>query len=481
MMTLHTILALSVFLAEGYFLLRLVLGKHSVLSLIEYSAYGFLLGSAFSAYATFGAALLGLPLSLMGLFALHAIMITILAVVTFLRFGTVLLSKIPLLPPPAFAEQKPPRWVKIFLAILALWVLVKILVGTYGLLATPVYYNDTYANWNMRAKAFSTHESLMLDRMPTDEFYFGGRVPSYPLTVYLSKVWIAKAAGGWNEGAVNSIHAVWFLALLAAFFAALRRETNLLWAAAGTYMLVSLPLLMLHGFSAYADALMAASLFATLYAFFRWVKSEGSLEREGWLRMFGMMTAAMVFVKNEAMLIFLPPLLLVFSLTCIRFGRLAINFRINDFSRWVGMLSIVALPWIFFKIAHGLTFGNATGVSGFSLVPQEGVAFAIEGDLLFTGSYLLLFPLLVLLLFLGFAEWRKHALKFLIIYLLIVFVGEFCIYALTPLSIEAIRHTGFGRGMVHLLPLCVFVCVLILGDIFNPVDHSVDRDSHRRL
>ena len=318
------------------------------------------------------------------------------------------------------------------------------------------------------------------------------RVPSYPLTVHLSKVWIAKTVGNWNESAVNSIHLFWFLALLGIFFSALKRELNAAWAIAGTAALVSLPLLLVHGVNAYSDVLMGGFVFAALYSFYRWMKEGDEGAKRSWLLIFAGFSAAMIFVKNEALLIFIPTIGILFAYACSKapstkhqilnksqalnpkrvsawnLGFISdLGFGIWDFLIWLLIVSSVVVPWTLFKWFEGLTFGNATAVSGFSLEVHEGVAFAVEGDLLYTGSYLLFFPLFLLLLFMGWRFYLRKSLGALVAFFLIVLLGEFCIYLLTPLATEAIRHTGFGRGMVHLLPVGVFISIMILQKLFS--------------
>jgi hypothetical protein len=43
-----------------------------------------------------------------------------------------------------------------------------------------------------------------------------------------------------------------------------------------------------------------------------------------------------------------------------------------------------------------------------------------------------------------------------------VLVGQFLIYYLTPLATEAVKHTGYGRGIVQLLPSLTFSAILLL-------------------
>lgn len=174
----------------------------------------------------------------------------------------------------------------------------------------------------------------------------------------------------------------------------------------------------------------------------------------------------MIFVKSEALLIFLPPLTLLFAL--VSFWQLRSRKQwMRIMGIFLGIVMAVALPWTLFKFALGLTFGNMTQVSSFQLVPHPGVPSAIFHGLFYTGSFLIFFPVLVLLLALTWHFWRRDTLGILIVFLAIVFTGQYGIYYLTPLAVEAIRHTGFSRGIVQLLPSMVFVAVLLLQKLFG--------------
>ena len=491
MSILLTLFALLLFLIEGFLLVRLLEGEHPILSHTERIAYGFLLGGSVFSYSAFWLVLIGLPLTFAGMLIVHILLLLVLGGFFLWRLHGVTALRSPLLPVSPLAEPKSRR-LSFLIAWCVVWTLVKVMTGGYDLLSTPSYFNDTYASWNMRAKVFFVEESLLLGREPTDEYFFGGRVPSYPLTVHLSKVWIAKTVGNWNESAVNSIHLFWFLALLGIFFSALKRELNAAWAIAGTAALVSLPLLLVHGVNAYSDVLMGGFVFAALYSFYRWMKEGDEGAKRSWLLIFAGFSAAMIFVKNEALLIFIPTIGILFAYACSKapstkhqilnksqalnpkrvsawnLGFISdLGFGIWDFLIWLLIVSSVVVPWTLFKWFEGLTFGNATAVSGFSLEVHEGVAFAVEGDLLYTGSYLLFFPLFLLLLFMGWRFYLRKSLGALVAFFLIVLLGEFCIYLLTPLATEAIRHTGFGRGMVHILPVGMFISMLIVQKYFS--------------
>ncbi|MEK7137276.1 MAG: hypothetical protein AAB853_03250 [Patescibacteria group bacterium] len=463
-------LALLLIALEGALLLRIVERSQPYFYRVERLAAGFLVGSALSAFILFFAVYFGiLPLSFTGFAIGHGMIIGVLLLIFFLRFGWSGFSQFSNLnshTSTVLSVTPIPRWALLLGAFLLLFALLKIVAVSTDLLLTPAYFDDVYANWNMRAKVFYLSESLLLDLPPSHELFFGGRVPSYPLTMYFTKVFAVMSAGGWSEAAANGVNLAFFLVLLILFVSALRREAGSLWGTLGLILLLSFPLLLTHATAAYSDIAMAGGvlLLATLLrAFF----SAGEERRRAMLlRLLGVTIASMVFLKSEALLLYFPPLaffLLGGSLKNLRDGKLVAAETWPFFA----IVASVALPWVLFKLRYGLAFGNAQQIGGFSLAPHAEVIPAITNDLLYTGSYLLFFPVFILLLSLMGRRFSRTSFLPPLLFLGAIFLGQCLLYYLTPLALEAIRHTGFGRGVLQLLPSFAFFAVLLLRDLLG--------------
>src|SRR3989344_2816770 len=321
--------ALSIPLLEGLLLITLIEKKEPLLSHCERFAAALLLGLSWSSFVLFLVTLSGIPLTLVGFSFVHIFLIALLGLLVWFRIGHVSIRDILLpkaVPRLSLHISSLPKSLKILCGVLLLWMLLKVFAGAYDLLLTPSYFNDTYANWNIRAKAFFSSESLLLDLPRTHRFYFGGRVPSYPLTIYFTKVWLAMVHGEWKDSVVNSVHLLWTASLLALVFGALTRLASAVYGFLGVYILLSLPLLFLQAVNAYTDVIMSAFLFLPLLCFYQWMIAR---EQEGgaamnpsksqrasgsWLLLLSVSAAAMVFVKSEALLLFLPPLTLLLGI-----------------------------------------------------------------------------------------------------------------------------------------------------------------------
>ena len=459
--------ALSIPLLEGLLLITLIEKKEPLLSHCERFAAALLLGLSWSSFVLFLVTLSGIPLTLVGFSFVHIFLIALLGLLVWFRIGHVSIRDILLpkaVPRLSLHISSLPKSLKILCGVLLLWMLLKVFAGAYDLLLTPSYFNDTYANWNIRAKAFYTSESLLLDLPRAHRFFFGGRVPSYPLTIYFTKVWLAMVHGEWKDSVVNSVHLLWTASLLALVFGALTRLASAVYGFLGVYILLSLPLLFLQAVNAYTDVIMSAYLFLPLLCFYQWLRETSESRRNQWLLLLSVSAAAMVFVKSEALLLFLPPLTLLLGIALLRKSE-SLKAAFSALGVFLGTVAIIALPWVIFKMLYGLEFGNAQGVSSFLLIPNSDVPVAIAGDLLYTGSFLIFFPVFLFLSIMSAGRQLRDPLSYLLVFLGMIFLGQFLIYYLTPLAIEALSHTGYGRGIVQLLPSMVFLAALLFQSI----------------
>lgn len=444
----------------GWLTLRSLEGRRAVLTHVERIALGFILGTTGTMYVTFLLATsAGLPLTRMGFLAVQAGLLLIAGIACF------------------FITQKPhdahaphddhphhehgfafPRWTRIGLWLLCGWVLLRIVAMGFVLVTTPPPFDDTINNWNMRGKMFYVLETVAL-KLPTDKEIPG--TSSYPPTVPLVKADLAAIAGGWDEGLVNGVHLLWYLAALALLWSFLRRVVSGDLALLGTYLAASLPIYLIHGSNAYADVFLSGHVLAAVGALFFAVRNTGS-GRDAWFRIGAMAAGLLVFTKNEALLIYLPPLLLIVGIALWTQHR-----QPRTLLWYAGCVAAVAVPWLLFKWSNGLAFGNAKDVTGLTVAWQPLVVQSILVNTFFEGNWLLLFPLLIMLLILRWTSASRTTMAILTAYLLITYLGQIPIYLFTNISTEAIMQTGYARGITHLVPLFVMLTTMLLHDILR--------------
>jgi len=360
--------------------------------------------------------------------------------------------------------------------VLGIWIAAKVLLtSTVFLLLAPTYLDDSLDAWNMRGKLFYTDRALTLVLPGENPETSPLGVSSYPPTVPLVKTWVATLNGEWNNGLINSIQIVWYIAALILVFYGIRRHAGLFWALTGTYLLGSIPLYLMHGTNAYADTFLSVHVFAAVSMLFHALKAVSMDTRQSFLRLGAVLTALLPFTKNEGMLVYLPPLLLLLAGTLFLLEKKKIFSRRDTVQTllWYGIaLLCIAGPWLLFKWSNGLTFGNGKPFTSLGIGWQENVLLSISINTFFEGNWIFLFPLLLGLLI---WQWKKAfgPLALLSSYFLIIYIGQGLLYLFTSLSTEALRQTGYARGLIHLTPVVILLTILLLQQAFPRLSNAL--------
>lgn len=453
---------------SGTLLVLLLEGQTRVLLRSERIALGCAFGLALTMTCTMYAhLLLHVALSLALFLWVQAVLLLVVLVLTMLRK----LHRAWLHHPP-LPQAPAQRWLTILLSFLVAWVVIRALaIATVSLLLTPSFYDDTLSNWNLRGKVFYVTQSYSLVLPNENPASSPLGVSSYPPTVPLLKTWLAELNGEWTDGVVNSIHIVWYLCALVLVYGLMRRRTSRTWALLAVYVLGSMPLYLMHGTSAYADAFVSVHVFAAMSMLFSAVFAETQEARLAFLRLGALAAALLPLTKNEGLMVYLPPLLLLVALSLgwmHRKGRCTRTDVVRSVAWYIGCLFAVALPFLAFKWAHGLTFGNGKPLASLAFGWQQYVLLSLYINTLFEGNWLFLFPLLIALLL---WRWRTAwtTLFLLTAFFLTIYFAQILLYLFTSLSTEALRQTGYGRGLVHLMPVIIVLTTLLLKDALASV------------
>lgn len=451
---------------NGWLLLGMLERKVGLLDRIEHWTAGAVVGMTFSMFITFCTHVaLHVPLSRTGFLSVQLALTLILGLLwLFLQPKQEIGSK--------EIENKIPRWLHITLWILVGWVVVKMMIaGTVFLFLTPTYLDDSVDNWNLRGKMFFIEQSIAVPSDRIDLAGFATGVGSYPPAVSMTKAWIASLAGEWSDAAANGIHVFWYIAALLLIARTVRRFAGRGWDLFAIYMLGSMPLYLMHGTNPYADAFLSVHVLLAVIFPLRAMMEDDRIRRLSLLKIGAVCAGLLPFTKNEALLLYLPPLLLLIGIGLIigiRHKKISIGDALTAIGWYAGCLLILALPWLVYKWANGLTFGNAKPFSTVGISWQPGVLTAIAVNTMFEGNWLLLFPLLV-----GLLVWRWRAAfgrwSPLTAYVLIVCLGQWLIFLFTSLSVEAKMQTGLARGAVQLMPSMMLLAVLLLKDAWPKI------------
>lgn len=446
--------------SAGWLLVRAIEGRTPVLLRVERWAAGTALGIALSMWLAFvGHVSAGLPLDRTGFVLVELGFLGTCAAAWAWRGR----AGAPVSPPRNGPRQ---RWEYLVWALLAIAVAKVAFAGITFLLLTPTYLDDTLDNWNLRGKVFFEDKALTLVMPGEDPVASPKGVSSYPPTVPLFKASMAAIAGSWSDPLANSVHGVWFTIAALLLYSAVRKRLPNRWALLATYAYLAMPLATMHGTNPYADVFVSVHVFLAASWTLDALREHDPAQRRARFALSGFAFATLAFTKNEGLIVYLPPLILIMLVgvgLSLRGRAMKVGDALGLAARSAVPLAVVALPWLVFKWSNGLTFGNAKPFSTFEIYWREGVVTAVAINTFFEGNWLFLFPVLfALLAWRRAAAWKTYLP--LSAFFAIVYVGQMALFLFTNLSVEATMQTGYARGLIQLLPCVVLLAGLLAAD-----------------
>ena len=452
------IIGIAIPTLAGWMLIRITEGSKPVLLRLERWFIGFVLGCALFTFTAFILERIGvIGFTLIGFIITSLLLFLILGTVVYKKRGKLFYSDV-------IPASSPPlnKFAWILILLIGAWIAVKIITGSILLVVSPPFQDDVINNWNYRGKVFFHTQELTLDLERGHGIVSSVGVSSYPPSVPLMKTWLSTLNGNWSEGLANSIHILWYLSALYLLYCAIRRYRSKGWALLGVYLISSIPLYLIHGSIAYADVFVSLYLFIILTSLYGAMRCKYDGKRTSFLRIGAITLALLIFTKNEGLALYVPIIALFTLIVISRYSsRKSLLF-------YIGSGAAVLMPWLIFKWANGLSFGNAKSVTKLSLGWQEGVMNAAWTNLFMNGNWIFLFLLLIVLLVFAYKKAWKGKLVIVTGFILAVIFAQLVIFLFTNLSVEAVMGTGYSRGIIHLVPLIVFLCIMLLPKSLSP-------------
>lgn len=456
------VIGVGITTSVGWLLIAIIEGKNPVLTVAERITFAIILGPTLGMFIVFLTHIAGLTrLHLTGFLVPLVIAIVLLTVGAWKRGGLRFTSDVQTVRNTVVY----PTWVKTGVVLLCLWTALKIIAGTYSIVSVPTYWDDSFNNWNMRGKIFFVTQELTLEIPAGNGITTAAEgVSSYPPMLPMMKTWLSVIRGEWSEPLVNGLHLIWFFGLIAAVYLLLRRSFDWVVSSLGVWACVSLPLMLIHGTNPYADIFVAAHIVVVMTCVLGIRRATFAEGRAPWIYLFFISIGLLALTKNEALVLHIPLLLLSALLLGIRPNVLG-SWSSDKKAIFIGLSGALALalPWIFFKWANDLTFGNAKSLSGISLSFNPVVIKAIWFHLTSEPNWLLL-PLALPLSLV--AAGKRFWLTPEAVIAAFVFADitlQFCLFIMVPsLGNEAINQTGLSRGLLHIAPLAIILVIFAM-------------------
>lgn len=347
----------------------------------------------------------------------------------------------------------------LLLSLLLLLVIWRSLVGLEEAWLRPLFGWDAWLAWSNKARTWVLAGQAFAFVGPEawwagDEGVRTGYAWAYPELLAWIQVWLASAAGGWYEGAINLAWPVLWLALLAGCYGLWRGLGVTPFAALlGLYGLASLPLLQVHSILAgYGDLWLAMTLAFGLLAWLRWQETGGRRQ----LLLAALMAGLLPLFKHEGMIWAIGLAALVLWTLLARWPRLYRALAIA-----AAMAVVLVASWLL-DLAWFDTLSTLFANSGSA--PSESVAAAILSGMYTQENWHLLWYLAPLILL---WRWRlllaSPGLAGLLLYLVGGLILIWVLFLCSGAGIWAQTYTAINRIVLQLVPAIVSLLVLLAG------------------
>ncbi len=190
------VLGIAITTSFGWLLLLIIEGKQRLLGGNERWCWGAIIGpTAFTLIAFIAHSFNLVPLTWYGFLVPNAVIALILGIIAKQKALFSLAQPSSAFVPSIECTKKQ----KILLWILGIFLGAQLLGGSAVLIGTPTYHDDAFNNWNMRGKAYFLLKKVDLELpLGNENIQQKEGVSSYPLSLPLTKTWVASLRGIWS-------------------------------------------------------------------------------------------------------------------------------------------------------------------------------------------------------------------------------------------------------------------------------------------
>jgi len=314
------------------------------------------------------------------------------------------------------------------LGILILIILVQLVTSVWRITNIPIYDLAASDSSNLRAEVIYTGKTAILEE---SSFFDSKDSKNSPLFDPIFKVWLALAAGSFEDRYINLASVFYYLMLLLIFYFSLPLQVNRWFKLIGLYLLSSLPLLYFYTKVSYIDSFFSIFLFLTIASFFYYLAGAGN----SFFYFSGIALAFSLWVENDGLWIIFPLILI----TTLIFW-LKKKYRPKQlFLYWLWPV-VTIFPWLVFRISNRLD-----AYSDFNLF----------------WSVILMIVLLKIKL-----TGRNFALRYLALILGLIFLAYNGVILFTD---KAYDLSALARINLQLAPLGVLFLIFFLRQFFAKI------------
>ena len=441
----------------GYVIVELILKKLEIFSMLELFAITFGVGCAVVVLEMFFMSSLKIRFTILNILVFQ-IPLYILAMHRFFKKGHT-----------PFGNIKKPKF-SIIEIIFILFIVFNICYVLLVAISTPFTAWDTWTHWGYKAKIFFSKRTI--DNHIFRKVGEGGCYnPDYPLLIPLLESYIWIFLGNLYEPYAKLLGVLYYVCILIIFYFGLKKIYKRSFALGFTLVLSSLPGISLLAPIGYADVPMGFYITAAVIYIWLYLKDKDF----SYLLLGALFLGIGMWTKKEGISQWFA---VVSSIIFLRFIK-QIDLSKKSIIFLIALPLILILPWIIFRISHGLTkFAYYDPVEPFSLLEPKRLPMILSllvQQLIDVWQWNLLWIIFIITLFISFRRSKAENM-FLLYFILLQMTIYVVVHFLLPNELERLRWhilNTFDRIFAQIAAIVLFFIAQQLSSIFINAQDSI--------
>ena len=349
-------------------------------------------------------------------------------------------------------------------AFLALGIGFEVAYAFFRALIKPIESYDAIAIYAIKAKIL-----YMAKAFPADFFYSLVRPlahPDYPLNIPLFETFIYLFLGNLNDQLVKIIFPLYFVAVLAVFYFAVRRFATRRYALLFTFILAGVGQFNAFATNAYLDLPLGFYCFASAVFLFLWFEDT---KRTGFLLLSAVMAGLAGWTKNEG-LMYCAINMVLLGLFII-FDRKKVSGKgLMRFALYALAISAVVLPWAYVKKSAHIANSeiDLANINPFNLARQSRkiwpILYEFQKEFFNFKKWNILWPAAFTVLIFKFKEAFGPVQRYISLSIMLAVAGYALFYMISYVDAAFFTGKTWSRFLIHFLPIAVYWLARILKE-----------------
>lgn len=351
--------------------------------------------------------------------------------------------------------------------VLVFGVTFEVLYAFFRALIQPIESYDAIAIYAIKSKMFYAAGAVNGSLFTTMKSFFPH--PDYPLNIPLVETFFYTMMGGLNDQLVKIIFPLFFVALLALLYSAVRRFASRTYALLAVFLLATIPQANAYAANAYHEIPLACYYFASALLLFRFIERP---EDGRPLILSAIMVALGGWTKNEGLLYCVVNLAVLGAFVACNLKRIAPAARLNV-AAYPVIIVLISLPWLYIKKTYGLVNHeiDLANVNPVYVVAQlhKMVPIVYEFQKQFFGpkKWLLIWPVAAAVIIIYFRKAFAGVGKYMALSLALAISGYILFYLISYVDVVFFVGKSWSRFLLHFLPLVIYWIAFTLKDEIN--------------